>query len=288
MAALETDADTNVEIDVNCMCLFVPVPRNGGEYGTVHVLMPCTHDQADAKHVVRMFYRDSEGKQQVAKLEGWGLTVGSDDGSARTTLTPSPGIRRRRPRADLSIDDRAEVVDLNVPVPQALVQETNHAVISRIRLNTGEVVAVEGQLPPWNRNGKSVTMAHRVTWRVKVKPEQVQWKYLSDMPDPPLKAPFESLAEVQRDRDGVYRLHVHHVSSKALTQPNGLAPDVAVRDDALTPEEVISHFKMFYQLLGIDPGGELLPEFPEELKPTPEGGGATGWACRTAQAQLES
>lgn len=271
-----------LDIDLNCMCLFVPQPGSDGTTGSMHVLMPCTHQQEGAnKHVARMLFRDRAGRFPHLDLANWSLTVGSAPGTASTTLVPS-----------VPSPEGAVVADLTAPtgrrIDPKLVTQPNRSVISKITFNTGKVTSIRGQLPRWTFLGQPASLAHRVVWRVEVEPEELVWEYFGKGPKPP--EPLTSLRSVlpyrRRSRD-VYCLHVHHVSEKAFRIRGGLSP----RTSVLTAAEVISHFAMFYDLLGIaNPAPALLPSIPPQAQPDPSAakplGGGTGWACRLAQAQM--
>src|SRR3954470_15370274 len=80
-----------LEIDLNCMCLFVPAPKPGTDKGSVQVLMPCTHHAGQARHAVQIRY-EQNGMEQARRMEGWVLVFGkAKDADARTELAPENG-----------------------------------------------------------------------------------------------------------------------------------------------------------------------------------------------------
>src|SRR4051794_25532547 len=76
-----------LEIDFNCMCLFVPDPKAGSGKGLVHVLMPSTSDADGCEHVVRMDYVGKDGKSVQRRFEGWAVTLGGASPSVKLPLT---------------------------------------------------------------------------------------------------------------------------------------------------------------------------------------------------------
>jgi hypothetical protein len=282
-----------LEIDFNCMCLFVPDPHRGNDRGTVYVLMPATsHCSGHERHIVRMLFKDKAGKEQMREMEGWELVLGAAAGTARTTLDPADG----NPEGD--IVDLTKLTSRNgsagYRVPKNLIEGNGRVVASRVVLNAGEVVKVDAQQEAkWAFGTETHVMAHRVTWQVELPSLELTWNNLLDSSRE--GAPLASLDEVAGN--GVFKLHVHHVTEAAYLRKagsTGILRDMSTDDfdpRVLNDNEIGEHFRMFYALLGDkNPDETLLPRLPQK-KPGdadvngPDGGGG-GWACKTAQASL--
>lgn len=276
-----------LEIDLNCMCLFVPDPRRGTNVGRVHVLMPATHHcHGGERHVVRMMFRGRDGSEQMRELEGWELVLGARPATARTRLEPSSAA------ADGTIVDLTELTrnggEGGFRVPRTLIRDKDPSVACRIVLNAGEVIDLDAQDAEWELGGDSHVMAHRVTWRMELPTAELTWKNL--LRQRRVRKPLASLDEVAPDvrgKETVYRLHVHHVTQKAFDKAReaGMDADTTIKFDprVLDDDEIRDHFRMFYTFLGdATPEDRLLPRLVEDRR-DPDGGGG-GWACKLAQA----
>jgi hypothetical protein len=284
-----------LEIDLNCMCLFVPDPHAGTNTGTVHVLMPQTCCNGEDRHVLRMRYRDREANVVMRPMEGWALVLGTQPGEARTTLDPKSAARSNGEEREEG--EVAKIVDLTAltahaesgrgrAVSRSLLEGAHAAVVSRISFHAGEVISVAAQNDGWILGEESVIMAHKVTWRIEDASmdflEGQVWINLNSTEPPPL----DSLRMVKPHRVNgkeVFRLSVHHVTEKVLRTKNG-ASRRRVPGFGLNPEEIQRHFRMFYKLLDIrDPDEELLPKLPDQ----DASGGAPEYACKVGQASLQ-
>lgn len=243
-----------LEIEFNCMCLFVP----DEDAGTVHVLMPATdhhphhggndhqdgHAQGSAipKHVVKMLHPSFTGQKKGRPMEGWALALGAQPGSATTRIAPPDPSQ-----------NGAKVVDLTDltggrRIERRLVEDVvTPEVASRVTLHAGKVTSVDAEAI-WRFKGQNILMAHQVTWKIEELPEDLRWIRLGAGGNPPLA----SLSELAPESDGSFRLRIFHVTEDALP-PTGVG--------ALNPVQVGRHFGVFYRLLGItDPGEDLLPQ----------------------------
>jgi hypothetical protein len=274
-----------LEIDLNCMCLLVPDPSQpGADRGTVHVLMPCTHHAgAGNLHIVQMDYMDPQGTHRTVRLEGWGLELGD-------RAAPSASLSLARPdgtQSDRIVDITERTRSTERPngrlVPRAMLTGTHPDVVARISLHGGMITDLDSQWPDWVLGNAKVTMAHKLLWRMQVEDEQMTWTRFNGSGEPPLA----SLAEVKPvGAEQIYRLHVHHVATKAIDAATGLP-----LTRGLNEEDIQNHFRMFYMLLGEDPRPDQLPALhPDDIAimNRPGFGGSPGWACKIGKAQPES
>jgi hypothetical protein len=273
-----------LEIDLNCMCLFVPDPNQpDAGTGTVHVLMPCTHHAgAGDPHVVQMDYMDTRGAHRTVRLEGWGLELGNKDmPNARLSLA-LPGESPSTRIVDITEQTRGADHPDGRRVPRSMLTGRDHSVIARISFHGGMLMDIDSQWPDWMLGGSRIRMAHRLTWRMQVDDRALAWTPLNGPGEPPLP----SLAEVKSVGDAqIQRLHVHHVAEKAFDPETGMPLSRELNED-----DIRDHFRMFYMLLGEEPTEAQLPTLPpdvKELLAEPDYGGAKGWACKAAQAQPE-
>jgi hypothetical protein len=240
-----------LEIEFNCMCVFVPDPATQ----SIHVLMPstehplsgCQHGGPE-RHVVRMLHDSFTGTfPKGLSLEGWGLELDGLGGPADTSLQPT------RPQPVPPPVPPTEIVDLSVltgnrQLPRRLVEDgPDPEVNARITLRSGRISTAYSEAE-WIFQGRSVRMAFRVVWEMDVDPDQeLRWLPLQPTSPPPIR----KLSELG---SGPYRFAVYHVPDRALP------PDPA---DAgrLTPALVKDHFRALYVLFGIgNPGEDLLPQ----------------------------
>jgi hypothetical protein len=283
------DSMATLEIELNCLCLFVPDPRNGHGTGAMHVLMPHTnHHRESDRHVVRLEYEGLDGKRVAKSMDGWALALGrAPRAVADTSLDPD---------ADTASVGMAEVVDLTKAsrngnggnphrVDRRMVYRSHPDVSSRITFYGGGATGVSAESPVrWSLN--DVLLAHQVVWRIDVPAEQMRWTRLNPGPRRRPAPPLPSLELVRPVIEGtreVFRLHVFHVTRNSLEERHSINfPSV------LSEPQLRRHFEMFYRLMGIPrPRNGLLPI----LLPDPNAGeddvGAGGWACRLAQAELQ-
>ncbi len=272
-----------LEMDLNCMCLCVPDARAGANTGTVHVLMPCTNRYAHAdQHVVLMEYLDAQGTPVTVRLEGWALDLGyRNQPSASVTLALPDGSAGNK-IVDLTELTRDAEDPIGRRVPRSMLNGPHPEVMSRISFHGGAISAIESQWPTWMLNGKELSLAHQVTWRMQVDDSQFLFTSLDGASQ---AAPLASLGQVQAETingQQVCRLHVHHVAAKAVGVNSRPLPN------ALNEVEIRNHFRMFYMLLGENPTDNQLPAFPQRVRDivyAPDFGGAEGWACKMARAE---
>lgn len=264
-----------LQIDFNCMCVFVPEERSTG-VGTMHVLMPDTSghthraghghgaeaaSQGSEPHVVRMYHRNVNSAGGV-DIEGWALELGQQ--MADTTLRP------------LSPDpDGADIVDLSDltrrGVPRdVLAPSPFPPLAARVSLGLGCTLTARAEAR-WRVAGRIIRMAHRLVWHIDglLPDAELNWVGLGGKTgDPPLR----SLSEVGPDCDDVYRLSIYHVPRRTLPpDPYGVGK--------LDPDEVREHFRALYRLVGVtDPGPDLLPQ--------PDGGSGGRVNCGIAKARF--
>lgn len=234
-----------LEIDINCLCLFV----RDEAARTMHVLMPSTsshhhhgadHQDAFPQHVVRMLH-GSFSEKKGRPMEGWALVFGERPGSADTTLAPSGDGGSSAEVADLTTLTGGKSIE------RRLVEDSVDEVASRITFHAGKATALHAQAM-WELGDRSIFMAHQVVWHIENVPEELTWISLgAEQP-----SPLPSLKELRPEADGSYRLSVYHVAPDDLP-PTGIG--------TLEPEQVKQHFRIFYDLLGIpNPGDDLLPQ----------------------------
>lgn len=262
-----------LELEFNCMCLFVTDPEDG----TVHVLMPPTaHDHADhgnaglpatlprglKRHVVRLLHR-SFAADQGRSLEGWALELHGSPAPPDTTLLRPAGGQNPE------VVDLSGITNRRVSRDHLEREAYPNRVSALLTLRGGTATKLDDEDTKWVMDGRTIVMAHQVVWRLENVSEQLRWVDLGANHGPPLR----SLSELEAEADGSYRLEVYHVTEKALP-PTGLG--------YLNAAEVRKHFGAFYPLLGFKPGARHLPR----LKPGGKEGGK--YNCKTAQAELES
>ena len=273
-----------LEIDFNCMCLIVPDPKEpGADTGTVHVLMPCTHHGDAANlHVAQMDYRDAQGNERVVRLEGWGLELGDPQNPTAQVELRLPDGSQETHIVDITERTRSAQHPNGRHVPRTMLARKHPNVVARISLHGGVIKTTYSEWPEWVLGGSKVTMASKLVWRMEVDNGQMAWTSFNGTGQPPLG----SLGQVKpEDSDQVYKLHVHHVATKAIDDQTGLP-----RPHALDADDIRNHFGMFYKLLGEDPRHDLLPALhPEDVAIInhPGFGGTPGWGCKLGLARAE-
>lgn len=244
-----------LEIDFNCMCVFVPEERAAG-VGTVHVLMPDTsghhhaappghHGENPAPikpHVVRLYHRGVKDALGL-KMEGWILKIG--DGMADTTLRPM--------EPDLLGATVVDLTDLtHNGVPRDVLGNTpSTPLASRVSLGLGATRMVRAEAVWWVA-GRRIHMAHRLVWHIDGLPlnAPLHWVPLRGRTDSP---PLSSIGDIEPDTDGVYRLSIYHV-------PEDTLPPDPFGAGQLDSDSVREHFRALYRLVGIpNPAPDLLP-----------------------------
>lgn len=234
----------DLEINFQCMCLFVPEPAvAGGEEGTVHVLMPKTNCCSGAganvpEHVVRLIHPDFAGTRGVP-LEGWMLELGGGHGSADISLAPPGDQNEATPR----IVDLTEFTGLRVP--GELLSHGHGDVNARVVLRRGHLQGLSAEAH-WKMNNTDVVMASGVTWRIEgVSGEDVRWTG----PQAQGGGPVDILnLRPLEDGDEVIRFGIHHQPDEVLD-----TPDVP----RLEPAKVTDHFRAFYSLFGLERPADL-------------------------------
>lgn len=244
-----------LEIEFNCMCVFVAAP----DEAIMHVLMPSTcnhahhghgdhgHGEGVERHVVRILH--PKFPPEGISMEGWALDLGGESGaSADLTLQPMERIGAE------TIVNLTELSGGETISPSLLAKAGHPAINARVTLRSGRLMSAPAEVK-WNFKGEPVEMSYRATWRMEVAPDTpLKWSNIGAT-DP---APVASLADLGADaQDGVYRFKIYHVPSRALP------PDDA-GVGSLELEEVKDHFRALYVLVGVDePGEDLLPQPPE-------------------------
>jgi hypothetical protein len=263
----------NLEIDFQCMCLFVPQPASPeGELGSMHVLMPKTrgcHGPATGvpEHLVRIIHDDFENPKGVS-MAGWTLELGgAAPGSATVSLDLPP-----RPEDELP----PEIVDLTqltgLRVAPKLLTHGAGGVNARVAFRRGHLQALEAEAV-WTFGEQDVNMAHRMTWRLEgITEDQVRWTG----PNGETVGPVDILRltpDAGRG-DGTIRLGIHHQPDHVLETP---------REPRLDPMEVTDHFRAFYELFDV----KAPDDFPlPQIKFGPPPGDAVH--CGGTRAQLAS
>lgn len=272
-----------LQVNLNCMCLIVPDPAQpGGDRGTVHVLMPCTHHAgAGNLHVAQMDYTDTQGARRVVRLEGWGLELGDPSAPAAEVALRLPNGKPHNV-VDITEFTRGNGHRNGRLVPRTMLTGKHPDVIARISFHGGMIEDTDAQWPDWVLRGSRVRMAHNFTWRMEVDEGQMKWTPFNGATQPPLA----SLAQVEAvGAKKVRTLNVHHVASKAIDSQTGLPLPYA-----LNPDDIRNHFRMFYELLGEEPSDDQLPTLhPEDqaIINHPEYGGVAGWGCKVGLAHAE-
>lgn len=283
-----------LEIDFNCMCVFVPDHKNH----RVHVLMPSTSDHNDHndhshaapesggvapgcadQHIVRLWhssFHSQGGSYQGIDMAGWALELGEKSGSADTVLEPLTPARGCPRAVNLTY-----VAD-GLQVRRELVPEIpvyHPEVVSRVTLYGGRVTALHAEAR-WKLKGRTIFMAHRVSWEIDNVPEELKWTPMGGTGDPPLRSLAHLPGSGGSGGTRRYRLSVYHVT------PDALPP----KDEAvLDPHQARRHFRALYRLLGLcDPGDDLLPEYvPDESALAEKSRAVAKVNCAVAQADLE-
>jgi hypothetical protein len=245
------DFMATLELQVNCLCLFVPDPENN----VVHILMPGTkghagHDGHNGhaeshEHVVRMLHHSFEKEEEKLlgrPMEGWALILGPEQASADLTLLPPQGASQGGALPNLS-----ELTGKKVP--RALVgPEPGDRVAARITLRSGRVTRMASEAT-WEIGGHPFPLAHQVTWQMSDVDHALEWQGLNGRPNTEPK-PLETLQDLEPEDDLGYKLRIFHVTREGLPPKGGI----------LKPEVMRAHYRAFYPLLGEnDPGDDLLP-----------------------------
>lgn len=258
----------DLEITFQCMCLFVPEPLGSDPArGTVHVLMPktsCCHGAGAGvpEHVVKLIHPRFAETRGVP-LAGWMLELGDESGSAEVSLEPgsSPGNGTNPEIVNLT-----EFTDLNVP--RELLFHGVGDVIARVVLRGGYLKEIAAEAA-WSMGDRTVEMASRITWRIDgVRDEHVKWTGPGTQAGGPVD--ILELPPVSGG-DGVIRFGIHHQPEEVLDTPD---------DPRLDPTMVRDHFRVFYDLLGV----ESPDEFPLPEIETPPPGDLVH--CGAARASL--
>jgi hypothetical protein len=256
-----------LEIDLNCMCLFVRDPHMGEHTGSVHVLMPkTTSEDHQGQHVVRLFHRSFYRNPKGRPMEGWALELGAG-GSADTRLAPP---------SDLS--EGGTIVDMTTiagaKVDRRLLDDKTK-VLSRVTFHGGKVLRVGAEKTKWTLKGTDYVMAHQVVWRIDNVADTLNWKHIDS--DTKADRPLVSLATLPPDdivgEVKLYRLSIHHVTADALP------PHVS----SLSNSAIQSHFREFFKLLDPTPTKDHLPKLSldnDDLE------GAGVFACKETQAAV--
>ena len=247
-----------LELEFNCLCLFAYDEQDGD----VHVLMPATHHHE--KHVVRMFHRsfDKEGEKERGRdFEGWALELGDPSSKAETNLVPPTN-----PPQGTRLVNLNEIAGATVD-PTLLRDEPDERVAARVTLRSGRVTRLVSEAN-WKIGGNVVALAHQVTWQMQGVAHKLDWKRLTapEDQDPPLA----SLKELDTEDDLGYRIRIFHVTENSLPPNSGAA---------LQPEQMKHHFRALYEMLGVQPDADMLPEF--KSKP------ADGVNCGAGQAPVK-
>lgn len=235
----------NLEIDFQCMCLFVPEPRAPrSRLGTVHVLMPttrCCHGGGASieEHIVNLIHEDTPDPKG-ASLAGWKLELGAGPASANVFLKPRvrPQTRRKPAIVDLTRLTRLRV-------PRALLSDEGDKVNAHIVLRGGYLKELAAE-KVWRFGTANVFMAYRMTWRIDgVSEGGVNWTG----PRGATKGPVDILRLTSSGRedqkggaDRVIRFGIYHQPDRVLEVP---------RQPRLDPREVTEHFRAFYGMFGV-------------------------------------
>jgi len=262
-----------LELEFNCMCVFVPEPSPGGPdgQGSMHVIMPSTRhhhgggqEHAGEVHVVRMLHPSFlPAHPKGLSMEGWALTLGEGaPPSASTALDPGPNgetLVNLTPLAGGAM------------VPHRMVQDQfNDEVNARVTLGSGALqtdkIRSEAK---WKFGGTDIRMAFRASWMMEVDPDRpLQWFSLDATAAPPIR----SLRELTPEADGHYKITIYHVPERTLPPDPG-------DNGRLELSQVKEHFRALYVLFGIqNPTEDMLPQPPTAV--------GTGH-CGLPQALLE-
>jgi hypothetical protein len=246
-----------LELQFNCMCLFVPEP----DKKLVHVLMPSTNGHAGhpehEQHVVRMLHKSFKSneneKTKGRALEGWALTLGPEDASADTNLVHN-GTTPGGVLPDLSEITEAVLGMRKTISPDLLTAVPGDGVGARITLRSGGVTRMASEAV-WEIGGKEVALAHQVTWRMSDVDHVLNWTGLNGKPDTDPK-PLDTLKSLEPEDDLGYKLRIFHVTDAALPPKGGILEPAVMRE----------HFRAFYPLLGVEvQDGRLLPSIKSKL-----------------------
>jgi len=247
----------NLEIDFQCMCLFVPQPASPqGSSGTMHVLMPITNGCCHApgadvpEHVVKLIHGDLQEPRGVS-LAGWRLQLGSGRGAADVSLEPRFRPKKKR---------KAQIVDLTrfttLRVPPALLSDGKGKINAHVALHLGHLEKLNAEAV-WDIGGEEVFMAYRMTWRIEgISEREVKWTG----PNGETRGPVDILKLAPAGNgDKTIRFGIHHQPERVLDTP---------RRPRLDPEEVRDHFRAFYGMFDVQrPDGLPVPKikFPKSL-----------------------
>lgn len=275
----EKDFMATLDIDFNCMCLFV----TGDDPDLVHVLLPNTagHQQ----HVVRMVFQDPGDNTVTDRdMTGWALEL-QGAGPARQRQSGRSPVQRLR--EDSRIVDLTEVTGNEVDPGLVAGEDPGGKVVSRITIRGGELERVRAQDPVedenlWVVQGREHVMAHQTTWRIRNVPDQLKWTRFGEGA---AAIPLEFLKEVRPEEgngngDAHYRLRVYHVLDTDL-------PDSADEKEAiLLGENVMHHFRAYYPLVNVPhPRADLVPSRPADRGQGGEPPAGVHY-CKNAQARM--
>lgn len=240
-----------LELEINCLCLYVRDRGPTGGERVLHVLMPKSDGHGPHaghhKHVVRMFHKDFKKPGEDKKgrsMEGWALVLGEGKSNASLTLKPATTNAFNAEIANITSLSGGKV-------PAALVADgPNGKVAARITLRGGKITNMVSEAK-FKFGTKVVSLAHQVTWQIQGIPHKLDWRRLNAPATE--QAPLATLADLSTETNFGYLIRVYHVMEKSL--PPGTPGSL------LTPAEVKEHFAMLYPLVGIDdPDNKLLPE----------------------------
>jgi len=247
-----------LELQFNCLCLFVPVP----DQKVVHVLMPATNDHAGhaghAKHVVRVLHKSFPEKENVLGrgMEGWALTLGTRDAKTNTFAAPDANTDLSPPAGAINSGVLPDLTSLtsaaNTVAPGLRGDSPGNLVAARITLRSGKVTRIDSEAT-WEIKRTEFPLAHRVTWEMPGDDVMVEWRGLNNTT--PATRPFDTLDTLEPEDDLGYKLRVFHVTEDALPPKGG----------TLKPSVMREHYRAFFPLIGINaPGDELLPRISEK------------------------
>lgn len=241
-----------LELELNCLCLYVRDTGENGDEQIVHVLMPRCEGHGEHaghdKHVVRMFHPDIneviDGKSERdtgRSIEGWALVLGKGASTADLTLRPPP-----EEASEAAIPALDEL--FGAAVDRALVADAAHdEVAARITLRAGRITRLFSERR-FRLKDRIISLAHKVVWEMNGVPTTLDWRRLHATEEDVPLASLDSLTA----KDGRYKLEIYAVTENAL--PPGTAPTLSAAD-------IKRHYAMLLCLLGIEePSDDMLPD----------------------------